>query len=246
MALDGTTPKALTSADCVRLKAEGNSAFAAGETDIAIVRYTEALDIWNEVVRSSPQPEVFEVGNRILYKSKTPTGRVFGEIAKAFPLLNEYFIKDLASGKMVWESEADAILRCFERADLMFVSTEMFDSQLACLQNLAAAYLKMNLNNEAINWADHALSMDPRASKALMRKGVALLRGGVRLSRAQRVLTLANEVSPKDREVQKALEEVKKARGALAFLRGRELSEEEPEPADAGTPEQKDADMNAA
>lgn len=47
-------------------------------------------------------------------------------------------------------------------------------------------------------------------------------------------------------QAENALEEVKKARGALAFLRGRELSEEEPEQADAGIPEQKDADMNAA
>lgn len=221
MAADGATSEVLTAEHCIDLKAKGNAAYAAGEIDCAILSYTEAVDNWHSVVRNSPQPEALEEGDQVLYEPDALgiTGSLFGEITKAFPLLKEYHLKDLASGKEAKENNEESYtLRCFDKADLIVIPKQMFELQLACLQNLAAAYLKQGLHEEAVIWADQALAMDPRAPKALMRKGMALLRGGERLSRAQRVLTLANQVSPKDREVQKALDEVKSLRAARAEI----------------------------
>jgi len=193
---------------CVAAKGEGNAAYAAGNLELAIERYTAALDHWNVALDDLPKPKMFSRGDCVAYNNKG-----FGRVESAFTVMDEYFLKDLGTDMPIWVGDAGGDLRRFSKSDLQPVPQELFDLRLACTQNMAAVKLKQEDFDLAIKWADEALRMDCRAGKALMRKGAALLKNG-KAGPASDYLLTAKEVLPKDAEVKRLLFEAELARGA--------------------------------
>jgi len=198
MAAEDEVPQAHVSA-CAAAKAAGNSAYACGELDKAWEHYMEALHYWDEAL--GPPPAMHEVGRRVRYSKHG-----FGQVMSAFTMFDEYFLKDLGTDQAIWAGDPGGELKRFSARELRPVSDELFDLRFAIAQNLAAVSLKRALYQEAIEWADAALSMDGKAPKALMRLGAALLRSGKPGPASDR-LAAAQKAMPNDPEVRKLLKE---------------------------------------
>jgi tetratricopeptide (TPR) repeat protein len=191
---------------CAAAKAEGNSAYGAGELEKASQCYMQALEHFTKALAALPKPTTLDRGNVVQYN-----GKGFGRVESAFLIMDEYFLKDLGTDQAIWVGEAGGDLRRFARSDLQLVPQELFDLRLACVQNLAAVKLKQEEFELAIKWADEALAMAFRSPKALMRKGAALLNKG-EAGPASDALMLAVQVAPKDSEAKKLLRQAEKTR----------------------------------
>lgn len=195
-----------TVSECSTLKQQGNAAYAAGDMDTALQLYTKAVDVWEETFTSSKPKPALEVGMRVRY-----TALGFGMVMSAFPMFDEYFLKDLGTDQAIWVGEPGGDLKRFPAKDLRPISDELFDLGIALAQNLAAVSLKRSDFNEVVRWADMALAMDGKAPKALMRLGVALLRLGKPGPASDR-LAAAAKAMPNDSEVRELLREAEMKR----------------------------------
>jgi len=74
--------------------------------------------------------------------------------------------------------------------------------------NLAAVYLKLNRFDEAVDAASHALQLNSKDSKSLLRKGQAYM-GLKDWKRAKDTLVEADKLEPKNAAIQSALKEWK-------------------------------------
>eukprot|EP00931_Biecheleriopsis_adriatica_P016874 TRINITY_DN1229_c0_g1_i1.p1 TRINITY_DN1229_c0_g1~~TRINITY_DN1229_c0_g1_i1.p1 ORF type:complete len:338 (+),score=82.62 TRINITY_DN1229_c0_g1_i1:66-1016(+) len=189
---------------CAEAKAAGNAAYAEGDLDSALERYSAAMQHWERAL--SPSPATYEVGARVRYGKQC-----FGMVMSSFTMFDEYFLKDLGREEAVWAGEIGGELKRFPAKDLRPVSDALWDLRFAIAQNLAAVCLKLSRYDEAIRWADAALSMDGKAPKALMRLGAALLHSGQPGPASDR-LAAAAKAMPKDKEVAKLLREAEKKR----------------------------------
>mmetsp|Transcript_436 Transcript_436/g.575 ORF Transcript_436/g.575 Transcript_436/m.575 type:complete len:260 (-) Transcript_436:102-881(-) len=187
-------------------KADGNRAFGAGQLEVAKQCYTEALKHWAAAVQENRSKDVLPEGAYVSYGKEK-----YGKVMSVFPLMKEYFIKDLENDQPVWAGGQVGIsLERFGHMELQPIETELFDLRFAVTQNLAAVHLKLEEYAEAVRWANAALNMNGKAPKALMRKGAALLRTA-RPAAAIEVLSVAAEALPSDKEVQRLLAEATKA-----------------------------------
>eukprot|EP00439_Symbiodinium_sp_Y106_P068604 s2043_g11.t1 len=184
---------------CAEAKAAGNAAYANGELESAWEHYMNALDHWDAALCAVPKTH--ETGTRVRYSKHG-----FGMVMSAFPMFDEYFLKDLGTDQAIWAGEPGGDLKRFPANELRPVGDELFDLRFTIAQNLAAVCLKRSLYKEAIEWADAALSMDGKAPKALMRLGAALLRSGKPGPASDR-LAEAQKAMPNDPEVRKLLRE---------------------------------------
>lgn len=202
-------------AACTDAKAEGNAAFAAGDLEKAAACYAEGLESWERLLASTPRPSALKVGDRVRYNRTG--GKRFGMVMSAFPVMDEYFLKDLGTDEAIWQGEPGGQLKRFELADLQLVPEDVANLWLACTQNLSAVYLKQGELREAVTWADAALAANGKASKALLRKAAALLKMGPEQENsaalACEVLTAAKEADPKNREILKLMREAEIKRG---------------------------------
>jgi len=187
-------------------KAEGNNAYAAGDLGLATSKYTECLSMWEDALGALPREATLQVGEVVRYHKKG-----FGTVMSAFPLFDEYFLKDSGTDQAIWVGDPGGDLYHFARKDLEAVPTEFFDLRLLTLQNLAAVCLRKDDLEGASQWADQALAMDGRAPKALMRKGAALLRDG-QPGPASDALAAAKKALPSDPEIRKLLREAEMKR----------------------------------
>lgn len=191
-------------AACADAKAKGNAAYAQGDLKAALQHYEEALVHWEAAL--APPPKVHEVNTRVRYSEHG-----FGMVMSAFTMFDEYFLKDLGTDTAIWGGEAGGQLKRYEAKDLRPVSDELWDLRFAIAQNLAAVCLKRDEYDEAVRWADAALSMDGKAPKALMRLGAALLRLGQAGPASDR-LAEAVKALPHDLELRKLLREAEQKR----------------------------------
>jgi len=192
---------------CLAAKGLGNEAFNAGELDSATEHYETALRHWEEAMKVLPEPKLLEVGQHVRYDLRN----FFGVVMSAFPLFDEYFLKDLGSDQAIWVGEPGGDLQRFARKELKAAPRPLIDLRFTIVQNLAAVKLKQEHFNEAVRWADAALVIDGRAPKALMRKGSALLRLN-RPGPASDVLATAAEAEPKNGELRRLLREAEARR----------------------------------
>lgn len=191
-------------AACADAKAKGNAAYAQGDLEAALKHYEEALVHWEAAL--APPPKNHEINTRVRYSEHG-----FGTVMSAFTMFDEYFLKDLGTDAAIWAGEAGGQLKRYEAKDLRPVSDELWDLRFAIAQNLAAVCLKRNEYDEAVRWADAALSMDGKAPKALMRLGAALLRLG-KAGPASDRLAEAVKALPHDVELRKLLREAEQKR----------------------------------
>mmetsp|Transcript_68355 Transcript_68355/g.164014 ORF Transcript_68355/g.164014 Transcript_68355/m.164014 type:complete len:267 (+) Transcript_68355:89-889(+) len=200
-------PESTALQSCNDAKARGNKAFGAADLETAKECYTEALQHWDSAVDEiQGTNKLLAEGARVGYGK----GR-FGVVMSVFPLMQEYFLKDLETDQPVWAGGQVGInLERFGRQELRFIETALFDLRLAVAQNLAAVHLKQEDFAEAVRWANAALAMNGKAPKALMRKGAALLRSD-RASAAVEPLVAAAEALPTDKELAKLVLEAQKA-----------------------------------
>lgn len=188
-------------------RSAGNTAYLAGDMSAAVEHYLEALSCSEKAMCAKPQPSGLETGQLVQYSSVG----YFGTVMSSFPLFDEYFLKDLGSDQAIWVGDPGGNLRRFARKDLVTTSNDLVDFRLAVLQNLSAVCLRQEKWEEAVKWADLALSISGRAPKALMRKGSALLKLN-QPGPASDVLATAAEEVPNDAEVRRLLREAEKKR----------------------------------
>lgn len=189
---------------CADAKAKGNTAYAQGDLEAALKHYEEALVHWEAAL--APVPPTHEVNTRVRYSKHG-----FGMVMSIFPMFDEYFLKDLGTDSAIWVGEPGGQLKSYEAKELRPVSDELWDLRFTISQNLAAVCLKRNEYDEAVEWADAALSMDGKAPKALMRLGAALLRLG-KAGPASDRLAEAVKALPQDVELRKLLREAEQKR----------------------------------
>mmetsp|Transcript_73186 Transcript_73186/g.118049 ORF Transcript_73186/g.118049 Transcript_73186/m.118049 type:complete len:348 (-) Transcript_73186:143-1186(-) len=191
---------------CAAAKAEGNTAYAEGDLDSALERYAAAMELWEEALRTCQLPKDRELKTRVRYSKLG-----FGMVMSAFPMFDEYFLKDLGTDQAIWAGDPGGELQSYPSKDLIPVSDALWDLRFALAQNLAAVCLKRSQYTEAVKWADAALAMDGKAPKALMRLGAALLRLGKPGPASDR-LSEAAKAMPGDVELRKLLREAEMKR----------------------------------
>ncbi|CAK0838697.1 unnamed protein product [Prorocentrum cordatum] len=189
-------------------RAEGNRAYAAGDLEAAGLRYAEALSLWEQALSEVPDDgKTLSIGTLVQYDARG----CFGVVKSAFPVFDEYFLKDVGTDQAIWVGEPGGDLRRFTRRELKTTTQELLDLRFPILQNLAAVALKEERHSEAVQWAEAALSINGRAPKALLRKGAALLRLG-QPGPASDVLSAAAAAAPGDAEVARLLRQAEAQR----------------------------------
>ena len=190
-------------------KSAGNAAYASGDLETAATRYMQALQLWENALPTAPR--VLAKGTFVRYRKER-----FGVVSNVFPVMEEYFLKDRETNQPVWVlGQVGVALERFSRDDLQVVTQELIDVRLACAQNLAAVHLKWEDYAGAVRWANAALALDGRSTKAILRKGSALLRSGRAVAALQTLNTAENLL---DKEIKTLIREVARRNKRVSSL----------------------------
>jgi hypothetical protein len=200
------------------MKELGNNALHSKDLPLAIEKYEEALDLWQNALLAVPQTGALNQNDLVLYAEE---GR-FGRVETNDIIFKEFQVEDMCTGQMVKHKvgKYEEVVTRFKRKDLAHVPQEVYDLRLAILQNMSLVALKLARASkreedfeEVVRRANEALLMKGTAAKASMRKGEALyeLRD---MEGAMRSLAIAQqETKGKDDEVLRLLLLVREAKG---------------------------------
>ncbi|CAK0809576.1 unnamed protein product [Prorocentrum cordatum] len=227
-------------AEAAEAKEAGNAALRSADLPLAVERYEEAIAACDRALAAlegqrRTEPKELANDDLVYYEHQGREG--FGIVDMAHPHFGDYVVKDLGTADIVKvkAGKYEEVSRRFRRRELVAVPRELFDTRLACLNNLTLVSLKLaksTLRDEdfvaTVKRADDALAMDGRAAKALMRKGASLL-VLKQVKEAVQALTLASHVTRgKDSEVERLLEAVMVAKGkSRGKGRGKRKGEDE-------------------
>eukprot|EP00747_Dinoflagellata_sp_TGD_P168318 gnl/TRDRNA2_/TRDRNA2_194432_c0_seq1.p1 gnl/TRDRNA2_/TRDRNA2_194432_c0~~gnl/TRDRNA2_/TRDRNA2_194432_c0_seq1.p1 ORF type:complete len:471 (+),score=81.34 gnl/TRDRNA2_/TRDRNA2_194432_c0_seq1:34-1446(+) len=181
------------------LRVKGNALYSKGNIRLAVDCYVEGVEAWEEAAVAAPRVKALKEGDVVRYDK----GR-WGTVDVSYPIMGEYLIKDIYRDEVLWQAGMKGMPRHFARDELQAISPDLFRLRIAFLQNLAAASVKLGEFRDAVAWADAALLMDPKSTKALTRKGAGFLHLG-KFDKAEKALNAAYEGAPVNREVVRLL-----------------------------------------